>query len=833
MIGRTLNESSRDLGALWFWFVPYSNLVSQTIHSLQDNCPDLHPAELSAGLRFDHRAGDVLVSTAQAVSSAGQKRDVLRPKDETLPSIFDAVARARSAGLKIGFVVDEAHIGLSSETEFGRFCRDLAPDRIILATATPRDVKLNQFLAQAEYPDFEAFTVSRDQVVEAHLNKKYVAAIIYRPTAEWQGLADLKKTVLKRAWEQHCALREALDEAHIPLMPLMLVQVANGEGTVAEAKEYLVRDCRVPMDAIGSYEGADNNPGELQRIAQDPTFQVLVFKEAAGTGFDAPRAFILTSTKTVADIDFAAQFTGRIMRVPAAIRARLRVDEDNVPADLQTGYIFLASADAQLGFEGALKQLNEMREDLAGAVEALRERKLPNGTTILTNRPTSQPSFVLPLPIISSPIRVKSIPASERPTTSPKQRGLFADVVSAVAPGAAVAEPAPIKARYNGQRAMRDAFRDLGIEIYGLRQNLDSMPLAFESERRPAVSDMRSIVKAVVRRLPLLSGEIEAIASAAYGNVRAREITTNLVTSAVSEQNVVIEIDRSRLAKEVLSMIAGFPQSSDADARQLVTEMAMRIDGAVRKWLDTVVPSEFRTAERDKRALRDATYLLIRARRHDLTELFSSEIAAKVEVFTADPLPVAMLFPTTIPLGSSTKNIYGVMPPTQRMIDDLHAKTTIDERRLLKPRSIDIGMPRPVTIDGYDGGWALNQSELEFVNCLDSADFVLWWTRNPDRKPYSSGVVRSDSAHRFYPDFIVCLSYWPGADPTLRMIETKFDPVDAATKSKRIPLTYGQVVFLRADRRTDRMFLLNRDGTPGAEVKENLDALKEMLRETS
>ncbi len=226
--------------------------------------------------------------------------------------------------LRIGLVVDEAHIGLGTETEFGRFCRSLNPDRIVLATATPRDERLNAFLSAAEYPDFEAFTVSRDEVVDAYLNKRYVAAAVYHPTEDWQSLADLQKTVLKRAWEQQGVLKARLTEQGIALTPLMLVQVANGPTAVAEAKEYLVRDCRVPLDVIGTYEGSDKAPSELQRIAQDPSFEVLIFKEAAGTGFDAPRAFILTSTKHVTDMDFAAQFIGRIMRVAAPVRNLLR-----------------------------------------------------------------------------------------------------------------------------------------------------------------------------------------------------------------------------------------------------------------------------------------------------------------------------------------------------------------------------------------------------------------------------------------------------------------------------------------------------------------------------
>ena len=46
-----------------------------------------------------------------------------------------------------------------------------------------------------------------------------------------------------------------------------------------------------------------------------------IFKQSAGTGFDAPRAFVLASTKCVNDPDFAMQFVGRVMRVHQALRS--------------------------------------------------------------------------------------------------------------------------------------------------------------------------------------------------------------------------------------------------------------------------------------------------------------------------------------------------------------------------------------------------------------------------------------------------------------------------------------------------------------------------------
>ncbi len=58
----------------------------------------------------------------------------------------------------------------------------------------------------------------------------------------------------------------------------------------------------------------------MAAIANDTTKQVLIFKQSAGTGFDAPRAFVLASIKPVNDADFAMQFIGRVIRVARQVR---------------------------------------------------------------------------------------------------------------------------------------------------------------------------------------------------------------------------------------------------------------------------------------------------------------------------------------------------------------------------------------------------------------------------------------------------------------------------------------------------------------------------------
>ncbi|MGZ8919104.1 MAG: DEAD/DEAH box helicase, partial [Methylobacter sp.] len=166
MMGRVLEKLCQQENILWLWFVPFVNLVQQTEDAISANCQNLKPYMMATERQFDHKNGDVLIANAQQVASKSQQRKIFNPPDEWTIAIHDLIKRARSNGLKIGVVIDEAHIGVSSETEFGKFCKQIAPDKLILATATPKDQKLNQFLGYGEFTAFESFIVSRDQAVE-------------------------------------------------------------------------------------------------------------------------------------------------------------------------------------------------------------------------------------------------------------------------------------------------------------------------------------------------------------------------------------------------------------------------------------------------------------------------------------------------------------------------------------------------------------------------------------------------------------------------------------------------------------------------------------------
>jgi hypothetical protein len=90
-------------------------------------------------------------------------------------------------------------------------------------------------------------------------------------------------------------------------------------------------------------------------------------------------------------------------------------------------------------------------------------------------------------------------------------------------------------------------------------------------------------------------------------------------------------------------------------------------------------------------------------------------------------------------------------------------------------------------------------------------------------------LVRGEHQNYFYPDFVICLSHYPGDVPLLRLVETKENVKDAARKARRVPKTWGKVLFLTRDQA--RLRVVNDDGSLGVSVDfADLNPVREWLR---
>jgi len=226
----------------------------------------------------------------------------------------------------------------------------------MLASATPDDKDVELLRRMLEIERFQRIAVSRERVVEARLNKKSVKAISFVARGTSQNLLDLNEVALRKAVEQHRALKAALKAAGINMVPLLLVQAASTAWTPARVRDLLVTGLGFEKDAVGVHTADEPDP-DVQALARDPQVEVLVFKMAVATGFDAPRASTLCALRPVQDAGFGLQVIGRIMRVHPALQPR-----HDLPALFDTGYVFLGDAESQAGLQAAAKQMRNLRK---------------------------------------------------------------------------------------------------------------------------------------------------------------------------------------------------------------------------------------------------------------------------------------------------------------------------------------------------------------------------------------------------------------------------------------------------------------------------------------
>ncbi len=823
MLTGVLAQVTAVTPTLWLWFVPFVNLVQQTEDAILANARGLTPTLLSRGRNQDPQSGMVLLSTAQAVARAkARKAGYAGDGDDDEKTLAELVALARSRGLRIGLVVDEAHIGLDHGTEFGQFAHWLAPDYLLMASATPKDARLSEFLTKAGKGAQEAFTVSRAEVVQARLNKRYIEAVVYDLRHSISGITDLKRTVLRQAWLRHCALKRQLQEAGVELTPLLLVQVGNGDEAVEEAQRYLMQLCKVPPAAIGTHSANEPDPVLMAAIANDHTKQVLIFKQSAGTGFDAPRAFVLASTKPVNDPDFAMQFIGRVMRVAPAIRKAF-AKPTPIPAELDTAYIYLANAEAQRGFQSAVDASTAVKSQLEGQTERMVAWQTGSGATVFSNRSTPQMpvSYDTPVPDWES----ASLPVHAPEATSGPQRALFGagndagegfdpgttlmgwdSIVVGPTPPARLAEMLPAS-----EQDLIDELATQGLRAYRRNTALRASPACLQAETRALHSDMARVSRETANSLPLGDALIANAVRAAYNLLREKEVHTELTSGARSEVEVAIVTDRAALLREADAMLRRTSLVEDEDVRIIVGTLAQRLRPHIE-----LPPAEMADAPRDEKQLlrlaRDAACWVVCRQAQALIESLQQAVSACAIVEDAAPLPDVMLFPLQYALMPSVKNLYGVHPPDKDEVEPARDSLGIDVQARMSATSLEF-------VDGrlragcYDGFSANNQEERDFAQALDRADFVIWWHRNPNQRAYSVRLVRGDSRNYFYPDFVVCLEHAPGQPPSTRLIETKESTKDAARKSRHIPKVYGKVMFVTKDQ--NQLRIVNDDGSLG------------------
>ncbi len=719
MLGRTLEGLVGELErkAVWFWFAPYSGLIDQTVEALAEQCPGLRLRDATCdrepGLARD---GDVFVNTWGAVAAKNINARKVRRTTESTYSLDQMLELLRLDDFATGVVIDEAHLnfGTGARAAARFYLEHLQPDVTILATATPNDDKLEKFAKDAGVEVGSRIVVSRDRVVERGLNKHGLMLGVMRLRDQDQSLVDPETSALSCGWYQHQKIKERLDEHNLGVVPLMLVQVEDQkrgeEDPIERVKEKLI-SIGVPESKIATHTSGNPDP-EFHTLAFDPAREVLTFKVAVATGFDAPRAWTLVSLRPSRGRDFGLQIVGRIMRVHPHLRPMHGQDEL-----LDRGYVFLTDPELQAGLKDAAEALEAVVSGIEVVTSSFDIVELgtagPLSAGVLSRAflhrhlpppPKDETERQARLDVLIEESRVPG-DIRERPTQEIDRAIQVAEQLRDVS-GANLFDEPLLEDRNPISFDRPSGSKKVKSQRYPIRPGLD-VPEYLIAEKLPraAVLNSEEYNRDFARRFIEKSSIIRRInARMGAGELHLRDLFNDELTMTI--EDVQVRLDDTRIEREGQRVFSFDPSINDRRLRQALRDELRR--AAIQEGID------FTDLD-----LSRAVYLAAMREPQAFKQALKEAKANYIETGDADdPVPMAHDdYPDRAP---SKHCAYGVLPSD------------------------------------------LNTDERAFAEWLDAdtSGRVKWWLRNPHRAGWSRGWSTNlvlPSGKYFFPDFVVSI----------------------------------------------------------------------------
>lgn len=705
VLGRVLEGLRGKLSrpAVWFWFAPYAGLVTQTRDAIVDQCGALRVRDITKDREpVGTRDGDVFVQTWSAVAANNKDARKVRRSKESALSLDDMINELRDDGFFVGVVIDEAHLnfGASATAAADFYLNALKPDFTILATATPNDSKLEAFEEEAGIQVASRVIVPRGDVVDAGLNKVGLMMGVIRMSDADRDLVDHEQATLTASWTQHLRIKERLAQKGIALTPLMLVQVEDqtkGENDPVDRVREKLIEVGVPESAIATHTSGQPDP-DFHTLAYDPDKEVLIFKVAVATGFDAPRAWTLVSVRPNRGKEFGLQIVGRIMRVHPLVRPLHGQD-----ALLDRGYVFLTDPEMQAGLDAAVEEVKAVRQSIELITDRLDVFEFGSATKpIVCNDITTTSRFEPPLPTsaedrqmrLTNLIEVGLLNADVAQLPEEEQdRAILAGEAWKQMTTTPLFGDLPEVER---QDSVTSSLNKPNLRPYPLRKDID-LPVGLWRELPPDPNSADALVDDIAKIFCRSSNIVSLLQKRiTKASMSLRDL---FFAEMVEEVDLRLRLSNARVAEKA-QLAFNFNDTIDPRLlkRALIAEMRRIVDD---EGIDT-----------EERDLRRALDLAVMGEPDKLKDAVKVAQGRNVRLSDAEPIPENYYGPEKLP--TAKKSAYGVYPDR------------------------------------------LNQEERRFAELLDAdgTGTVLWWMRNPENERWATRIVLP-SGKNFFPDFVV------------------------------------------------------------------------------
>lgn len=266
------------------------------------------------------------INWEKLVSQSAENRR-LRTDGDTQISFDTYMDATHARGREIVLIIDEEHLAANTVLASDLIQNVIKPRIIVGVSATPQ----NAGAMTVEVP--------REDVIESGLLKE---KIIFQTEEDLHKFAGTEtnqdEVLLELAWQKRLELVGHYKGIGENINPLVLIQLPNDDKATVETgtskRDIVVAFLKgkgVTDDEIAVW--LDKDKINLATIREnDSPVSFLLFKQAAATGWDCPRAGVLVMFREIKNATFAIQTVGRILRMPLARHF-------TVPA-LNLGYLY-------------------------------------------------------------------------------------------------------------------------------------------------------------------------------------------------------------------------------------------------------------------------------------------------------------------------------------------------------------------------------------------------------------------------------------------------------------------------------------------------------------
>ncbi len=311
-----------DVAFIWLTFNEESYIQSKNkLFSYYGGASELDLLDLNDLTRGKLSKNSVFFINWQKIKGKSKESRVLRKDNEWGLTFDNFIEKTKDEGRKLVVIIDEEHIG--SDTELAQEIIDelIQPKIIIRVSATPKYIPNAEDIADQKGGFIQA---KREDVIEAGLIKEKV---IFQ-TEEDLNRKDFKnidqdEILLELAYQRRLDTIKHYKSINIDVNPLVMIQLPNDDQ--ASKDTTTINKQNVVLNYL---KGKGVNDNEIaiwlsqEKINLDyienskSPISFLLFKQAAATGWDCPRASVLVMFREIKNPTFAIQTVGRILRMP-------------------------------------------------------------------------------------------------------------------------------------------------------------------------------------------------------------------------------------------------------------------------------------------------------------------------------------------------------------------------------------------------------------------------------------------------------------------------------------------------------------------------------------